>query len=463
MIKQLSLSLWTSTLGFLLVLLIAGSAPAQRPDLQINITEGAQAPRIAVPDIEGPVDAVEEVRAFNNTLWNDLDSSAQFQMVSKSFYPRTPPRRPEELKAGETDLPGDPGARGLWLMGWSEPPVTARYLTFGFLALSGDRLVLSGYLYDALQESLPNAHIFGKRYFSSPDTEGARQLAHEFARDILTNLGLGLGLAGTRIYFRSTRTGHDEIWSMDYDGSNQKPVTNYKNLCLTPAVSHDATKIAFTSYANGNPEIFVHSLETNRRLTFYNQRASMNATPNFTPDGQSIVYASTASDVSQIYIADLDGRNFRRISYSRSIAVDPAVNPRTGAQIAFTSGRSGLPQLYLMDIEGANVQKLSLGGGDAVQAAWDPQGEHIAFAWTRGFEPGNYNIFVLNVATRDMVQLTYGAGRNENPYWSPSGTHLVFSSDRAGTTQIWTMRADGTQLKRLTSAGRNQEPVWGVK
>ena len=228
-------------------------------------------------------------------------------------------------------------------------------------------------------------------------------------------------------------------------------------------MSTDATKIAFTTYANGNPEIFVHSLETNRRLTFYNQRASMNATPAFTPDGLSIVYASTASEVSQIYIADLDGRNFRRISYSRSIAVDPAINPKTGAQIAFTSGRSGLPQIYLMDIEGANIQKLSLGGGDAVQPSWNPQGEHVAFAWTRGFEPGNYNVFILNVATRHMVQLTYGAGRNENPYWSPSGTHIVFSSDRQGTTQVWTMRADGTQLKRLTSAGRNQQPVWGVK
>ena len=447
----------------LLATLTISLASAQRSDLTIDITEGGQAPRIAVPDMEGPVDAVGPVRAFNNTLWNDLDSSAQFRMISKSFYPRTPPRRPEELKAGDQGLPGDPGARGLWLMGWSQPPVTARYLTFGFLALSGDRLVLSGYLYDAVQESLPNAHIFGKRYFSSPDTEGARQLAHEFARDILTNLGLGLGLAGSRIYFVSDRTGYQEIWSMDYDGSNQKPITRYENLCLTPAVSLDATKIAFTTYANGNPEIFVHSLETNRRLTFYNQRASMNATPAFTPDGQSIVYASTASEVSQIYIADLDGRGFRRISYSRSIAVDPAINPRTGAQIAFTSGRSGLPQIYLMDIEGANIQKLSLGGGDAVQPSWDPQGEHVAFAWTRGFEPGNYNIFLLNIATRDMVQLTYGAGRNENPYWSPSGTHIVFSSDRQGTTQIYTMRADGTQIRRLTSAGRNQQPVWGVK
>jgi TolB protein len=116
-----------------------------------------------------------------------------------------------------------------------------------------------------------------------------------------------------------------------------------------------------------------------------------------------------------------------------------------------------------MDAEGANVRMLSQGGGDAVQPSWDMQGENIAFAWTRGFEPGNYNIFIANVATGRLAQLTHGAGRNENPSWAPGGTHMVFSSNRAGGTQIWTMRADGTQVQKLTSQGRNFQPVWGKK
>ena len=80
----------------------------------------------------------------------------------------------------------------------------------------------------------------------------------------------------------------------------------------------------------GTPQIIVHSLETGRRLTFYNQIASLNTTPSFTPHGERIVFASSASGRTQIYVADLDGRNLRRISYSRSIDVDPAVNPKTG-------------------------------------------------------------------------------------------------------------------------------------
>jgi TolB protein len=139
------------------------------------------------------------------------------------------------------------------------------------------------------------------------------------------------------------------------------------------------------------------------------------------------------------------------------------INPQTGAQIAFTGGQSGPPQVYLMDADGANMRKLSGGQGDAVQASWDPKGEQIAFSWTRGFEPGNYNIFVMNVATQQLVQLTHGAGRNENPVFSPSGTHIVFSSDRSGGTQLWTMRADGTQIRRLTTQGRNTQPVWAIR
>jgi TolB protein len=95
-----------------------------------------------------------------------------------------------------------------------------------------------------------------------------------------------------------------------------------------------------------------------------------------------------------------------------------------------------------------------------VNPAWNPDGQFIAFAWTRGFAPGNFNIFVMDVATQQFNQLTHGAGRNENPTWAPDGRHLVFSSTRDGGKQIWTMLADGSQLQKLTTQGRNQRPIW---
>ncbi len=69
----------------------------------------------------------------------------------------------------------------------------------------------------------------------------------------------------------------------------------------------------------------------------------------------------------------------------------------------------------------------------------------------------------MDIATRRFVQLTHDAGRNDFPSWSPDGRHLVFQSNRSGNDQIWTMLADGTQQRQLTTSGRNTQPNWSFK
>ena len=208
--------------------------------------------------------------------------------------------------------------------------------------------------------------------------------------------------------------------------------------------------------------IQLQSLVTGGRLSFFNLPGTLNWTPDFTPDGKRIVFASnTAKEGSQeIYIADVNGRVMDRLTFNGGTNAEPKVNPKTGNEIVFVSGRRGMPQIYKMNTSGADVQMLSTGEGEAVNPAWHPDGQKIAFAWTKGFAPGNYNIFWMDVATRQYTQLTHGAGLNENPTWAPDGVHLVFSSTREGGQQIWTMLADGTQLRKLTTRGRNHRPVW---
>jgi TolB protein len=320
--------------------------------------------------------------------------------------------------------------------------------------------VLYGWLFDLTRGTAANAQVIGKRYFGPVDESGARKIAHEFAADILSQFG-GKSLLGSKIYFVSNRTGSKEIWVMDPDGNNQKRITQFNSISIMPAVSPDGSKIAFTSFTRGNPAIFIFSVDPVRRLPFYNQVASMNATPDFTPDGKEIVYSSTASGWAQIYVANLDGSNLRRISSSRSIEVEPKVNPKTGSEMAFVSGRSGPQQIYRMNMDGANVERLTPGEGEASNPSWHPDGQILAYAWTRGYATGNFNIFVMDVATRKYDQLTHDMGRNENPSWAPDGRHIVFMSTHSGRPQIWSMLADGTQLRQLTTQGNNWTPIWG--
>jgi TolB protein len=439
---------------------------AQQSDILIKITKGERA-SIAVPDFRGAGETQQYMDAFNQTLWTDLETSGLFRMVPKTMYPLEVPQRPQDfrppLQQRRRGEPPTPVRQGPWLTDWSDPPVSATYLAFGYSAVQGERLVLFGYLYNVTQSDLANAQVLGKLYFGTVDAEGARKVAHEFASDIMAQFGYK-SLVGTKIYFDSDRTGKGqrEIWSMDSDGSNQKRLTFYDSLSMMPAVSPDGTRIAFTSYAKGNPVILIHSLITGGRLPFLNQVASMNAQPEFTPDGKQIIFSSTAAGGdAQLFVANIDGSNLHRLTYSRAIDVEPKVNPKTGTEIVFISGRSGTPQLYKMNLDGADIQRLTPGEGDVANPAWHPDGQHVAFCWTRGYAPGNFNIFIMDVATRQFDQLTFGAGRNENPSWAPDGRHIAFSSNRDGTTQIYTMLADGTQVKKLTNQGReNMRPVW---
>lgn len=440
------------------LLAAAGLAVAwQQSDAIIKLTQGEK-PAIAIPDFRGAGPAQQFMGVFNSTLYDDINASGLFKMVPKSMYPLNNPQRPEDIRPQPSE-PRTP-THGMGLADWAAPPSAANYLAFGYTAVQNDQIVLYGWLYNAAQTTLANAQVLGKIYLGPVSEEGARKVAREFAADIIKQFG-GESLLDSQIFFVSDRTGNQEIWSMDPDGSNQRQFTRNRSISIMPAVSPDGTKIAFTSYAKGNPAIFIYSADTGNRLPFYNQVASMNATPDFTPDGQHLVYSSTASGWAQIYIANIDGGNLRRISSTRAIEVEPKVNPKNGSEMVFVSGRTGPQQIFRMNLDGTDIQRLTPGEGEASNPSWHPNGQVIAYSWTRGFATGNFNVFIMDVATRQYNQLTQGAGRNENPSWAPDGRHLVFMSTRSGSPQIWSMLADGTQLKRLTTQGRNKTPVWG--
>ena len=423
----------------------------------ITIVKSAgERPSIAVPDFKGAGGAERYMDAFNATLWSELENCGVLRVVAKSLYPLTVPQQLSDLR--EPSSPTQ-SLGGRALIDWSNPPASANYLAMGYTSVAADQIVLQGWLMSASQP-LASAQLLAKRYIGPMTAEGAKKVAAEFAADIMAQFG-GKSLLGSKIYFISDRTGSKEVWQMNYDGTEQKAVTAYGNMSRMPAVSADGTKLAFTTWREGTPQLYIHSLTTGRRLTFYNQRASLNMTPEFLPDGSKLLFSSTAGgDSAQIYMADANGGNIKRVTSTRSIEVEARVNPKTGRDLVMTSGRTGHPQIFKMSLEGGDVQQLTPGEGEATNPAWHPDGKMIAFAWTRGFDIGNFNIFVMDVATKNVIQLTHGAGRNENPSWAPDGYHIVFSSKRGSKTQLYSMLADGTQVRQLTSEGNNDQPVW---
>ncbi|MGA3026244.1 MAG: translocation protein TolB [Bryobacteraceae bacterium] len=444
----------------ILTMLAAGAAPgtpARGQQISGTVEKNAGKAAIAIPDFRGSGEAQNLMNAFNATLFSEVQNSGIFRMVPKTVMPLQIPQQLADFK--RPPEPGAPG-NGYYLSDWSGPPANSTYLAFGYTAALNGQIVLYGWLFNVQQADPATAQVLGKVYNSTLDDDGAKKVAQQFASDILKQFG-GVSLMGTKIYFVSDRSGHKEIWSMDYDGSNQKQFTHYGSISTFPCVAPDGTKLAFTSYVHGPPEIIVHSLVSGKKLPYYNQHASMNAASDFTTDSEHLlIYSTAAAGYSQIFQTNLDGGNLQRMTFANSIAVEPKMNPKTGDTIVFVSDRAGLPQIYTMSVDGVNVARLTNGEGEAVNPSWSPDGQHIAFAWTRGFAPGSYNIFVMDTATRDITQLTHEEGRNENPSWAPDGVHIVYSSRQGRGTEIWTMLANGTGKRQLTTVGNNEKPVW---
>lgn len=430
-----------ATLSSLLLL----ERPSQGQDwFTTGINLGAPRIRLAVADFP-PKTADQQLTSltqeFNQTLWNDLDNAGIFEMVSKSLYPLKVPQEPEEVVFNN----------------WADPPATAQMLAFGKTEILNANLVVTARLFDV--KNPPNPSVIAKRYVATMNEVATREAAHRFANEIIQALGAGVpGINLTRIAFVSKRTGHPEIWVMDYDGFNQRPITSYGSQALTPRWSADNTKLAFTSYSLGNPDLFIFSLETNRRIPFPRYKG-LNTTPAWSPDGKKIAFCSSMSGDPEIYVSDVNGFNQQRLTFSPGVDISPVWNPKTGNEIAFVSDRSGTPQIYIMSADGTNVRRLITGGGDASSPSWSPSGLMMAFSW-RVTETGTYDVYVVEIASGRIIQLTHDARRNEHPYWSPDGRHLVFESNRSGTLQVWMILADGSNPKQLTQAGQNWGPAW---
>lgn len=387
---------------------------------------------------------------FNAVLWSDLEYSGILDMVSKSFYPLAKPTVPGELNHAA----------------WNAEPALAHFLALGNVANQGEDMILEAWLFDVRNPEAPP--VLGKRYRGAATQEEARRLAHQFADEIVAALSGGLpGISSTRIAFVSNRTGHKEIWAMDFDGANQRALTSLRTISLTPRWSPDTSRIAFTCWSEArnrgaSPQVCMHSMDTGKPVAFARYRGT-NAMPAWSADGSAIMFMSSMNGDPELFVIPVSGGTPKRITFSPGADTSPAWNPRTGQTVAFVSDRGGIPQLYMMNADGSNVRKLVLPDsmGYVIDPAWSPNGQLLAFAWRR--PGGNYDIYVMDPASGQIVALTRDAGRNERPSWAPDGRHIVFESTRSGSRQIWSMLADGTQARQLTFEGHNESPNWSPR
>ena len=329
--------------------------------------------------------------------------------------------------------------------------VGAELLITGYYELRNDKVSIELRLFDTFRAR----RVLGKKY--SGGLSNQREIILRFCIDVINYLTGSQGVFSSKIAFVSNGTGNKEIYTCEFDGYDPRRLTNNNTITLFPAWSTDGKWMAFTSYRDGNPDLYIRNLSQGQETKIAKQ--GINITPAWVPKKLDLAATLSFSGDQEIYLLTGSGKIIKRLTDSRGIDVSPSWSP-DGNQFAFVSDRSGSAQIYIQDLVSGKVRRLTYEGRKNTQPSWSPRGDKIAYTSEMN---GGHNIFVIGLDGQDPVQLTYDSRDNEAASWSPDGSLIVFSSNREGPSRIYVMTAYGTDQRRLlVLAGEQTNPKWST-
>lgn len=209
-----------------------------------------------------------------------------------------------------------------------------------------------------------------------------------------------------------------------------------------------------------NPRLYAHTIADEIHQTQRGLRGVARTKIAFVSDRDSarLTDGVPSRPTKEIYIADYDGENQRRLTVDRNLALTPAWSP-DGRALAYTSYRRGYPDIFVSFIYDGRLEAPARDGPGVHNflPAWSPDGTRIAFMSNRD---GNPEIYVIDRDGRNLRRLTFHPGIDVSPTWSPTGTQIAFTSDRSGSPQIYVIGADGAGLRRVTYETYCDRPSW---
>ena len=259
-----------------------------------------------------------------------------------------------------------------------------------------------------------------------------------------------------KIAFTSFRDGNGEIYVMNADGTGQARLTSNPAYDGEPAWSPNGSKIAFTSYRYGNSDIYVMNRDGTgqTRLTNY---TAYDREPAWSPDGSKIVFVSWRDGNDEIYLMNADGTGQTRLTNYTAYDREPAWSP-DGSEIAFGSWRNGNSDICIMNPDGIGQTYLTSNTVYDGEPAWSPDGSKISFTSNRD---GNNQIYLMNPDGSGQTRITTNTENDYHPVWSTDGLKIAFVSSRDGNGEIYTMNPDGTEQTRVTyNTVYDEQPDW---
>lgn len=218
------------------------------------------------------------------------------------------------------------------------------------------------------------------------------------------------------------------------------------------------TEIVFSGGKTGSKEIFVADYDgaNMRRVTQHN---SISILPKFSPDNRKIAYLSYKDRYPFLYIFDRNSGQSRRLSAEVGLNLAPSWGP-DGSWLALTLSKDGNTEIYRKNADGTGAKRITNNRHGDTSPVVSPDGGRIAYVSDRG----NPQVYVMGTDGSGSNRVSMQGGNSYDPAWSADGTMLAYAVERKGEgVQIYVMNADGSGAQRVTSSpGNKEQPSWSA-
>lgn len=414
----------------LLLLFLAFPHFSAQAAMEIQVFGGA-ANRVAIALVPFQGALGQPQPALTQIAGNDLNRSGQFRLIDTSGA-----QQPVEPAQVDYKVWRDKGAEAMAIG--------------QVISLPGGRFEVRFRLMDVVKQ----AQVAGFSYNISP--EQWRATGHQIADIIHEKLTGVKGAFSSRIAYVQKQGKRYELRVADADGENPRTVVRSGESIISPMFSPDGGRLAYVSFEDKKPIVYVQSLRDGSRQKVAAFKGS-NSAPAWSPDGKRLAVVLTRDEASQIYLINVDGSGLTRLTHGGNIDTEPVFSP-DGLTLYFTSDRGGSPQIYRVPTSGGDPRRVTFDGSYNVSPAISPNGRHLAYI---SRDEGRFRVALLDLNSGQTRVLTDSA-RDESPNFAPNGQTVLYATVQAGRGVLGTVSLDGRTRARLSESGVDaREPTWG--
>ncbi|WP_212630755.1 Tol-Pal system beta propeller repeat protein TolB [Pseudomonas sp. KB-10] len=332
----------------------------------------------------------------------------------------------------------------------------AQYVLVGNIVPNGGRLQIQYALFNVnTEQQVMTGNVGG-------GTDQLRDMAHHIADQSFEKLTGVKGAFSTRLlYVTAERMGANNtrytLQRSDYDGARAVTLLQSREPILSPSFAPDGRRIAYVSFEQRRPRIFVQHIDTGRREQITNFEG-LNGAPAWSPDGSRLAFVLSKDGNPEIYVMDMGSRQMRRITNHYAIDTEPFWG-KDGQTLYFTSDRAGRPQIYKTNINSGAVERVTFVGNYNANPKLSADEKTLVMIHRQdGFT-------VFKVAAQDLetnrLRILSDTSLDESPTVAPNGAMLIYATRQQGRGVLMLASTNGrVRLPLPTAQGEVREPSW---